>query len=29
MDVNSRVLEPRGLEKVAKLIDRGCASRIR
>ena len=23
MDVNSRVLEPRGLEKVAKLIDRG------
>ena len=23
MDVNSRVLEPRGLEKVAKLIERG------
>ena len=23
MDVNSRALEPRGLEKVTKLIDRG------
>lgn len=29
MDVNSPALQPRGLEKVAKLIDKGRASPIR